>query len=507
MSQSRLQEAAVLAQGAAPEQARPIIAALLAANPEDSDALTLLGIVEQRGGHHDAALAAFGKARRLDPHNPARLGNHALALKRCGEIDAAIATLEAALALRPGAVVTMTNLAACLIEAGREAEAEPLLREGLAAQPQHADAWSNLGIVLARSGDAAGAIAAYDRALALRPGHLETRLNLIDAVASQDPARAADLARAILAVHPGHPRAANQLGLLLEQAGDRAGARKVFEAALDRGGLNHPVGINLTRLYIETGEPRLALDLADRLLAALPGITTPLALKCAALVRADALEELDALLALDRFVTVTDLDAMPGFASLDAFHDALSEELAAHPSLCFEPEGLVTRGGRQSDDLAGATTPALAALGESARKAIAAYIAAMPDGDHPFARARPAAWSLTLWGTILAPGGEVGAHIHAPNWLSGVYYPALPEAVSDGREGGLALGLLPAALGGGGLRRVVPPQVGRMVLFPSWLWHGTLPFSGPGPRLSLAFDCVPAGIGRAHRLRKTPGQP
>ena len=506
MLQSRLHEAASLVQGASPERARPLITALLAADPADGDALTLLGVLEQRAGHYDAALVAFAKARMLDPHNPARLSNHALALKRCGQIDAAIAALEAALLLRPGAAVTMTNLAACLIEAGRNDAAETLLDKAIAAQPDHADAWSNKGIVHARAGDTGAAIAAYERALALRPGHLETRLNLIDAMAELDPGRAAALAEAILARHPDHPRAANQLGLLLEKAGDKAAARRTYERALDRSGLNHPVGINLTRLYLEIGEPRLALALADRLMAALPGITTPLALKCAALVRAGAIADLDALLALDRFVTITDLTGMAGFDSLHAFHGALRDELASHPSLCFEPAGLVTRGGQQSDDLAAAQSPALAALARTARNAIADYIAGLEGDEHPFVQARPGNWSLTLWGTILDPGGEVAAHIHAPNWLSGVYYPSLPEAVSDGQEGGLALGILPDALGGDGMRRVVSPRPGRLVLFPSWLWHGTLPFAGPGPRLSLAFDCVPAGIGRAHRLKKAPGQ-
>jgi len=29
------------------------------------------------------------------------------------------------------------------------------------------------------------------------------------------------------------------------------------------------------------------------------------------------------------------------------------------------------------------------------------------------------------------------------------------------------------------------------VLFPSYFWHGTLPFSSVQPRLTVAFDAVP----------------
>jgi hypothetical protein len=39
---------------------------------------------------------------------------------------------------------------------------------------------------------------------------------------------------------------------------------------------------------------------------------------------------------------------------------------------------------------------------------------------------------------------------------------------------------------------VLKPEPGLLVLFPSWLWHGTRPFHGNGTRLTIAFDLVPA---------------
>ena len=32
----------------------------------------------------------------------------------------------------------------------------------------------------------------------------------------------------------------------------------------------------------------------------------------------------------------------------------------------------------------------------------------------------------------------------------------------------------------------------RLVLFPSYMWHGTVPFAGDEPRLTVAFDLVRA---------------
>jgi predicted 2-oxoglutarate/Fe(II)-dependent dioxygenase YbiX len=36
---------------------------------------------------------------------------------------------------------------------------------------------------------------------------------------------------------------------------------------------------------------------------------------------------------------------------------------------------------------------------------------------------------------------------------------------------------------------MVEPKVGRLVLFPSFLWHGTRPFPR-GERMTIAFDTV-----------------
>jgi Flp pilus assembly protein TadD len=497
-----LHEAARLAQGPDPAAARPLVARLLAADGNDADALTIAGIVAQRTGDAAAALDHFARARATDPDNPARIGNHATALKQAGRFDEAIAAFQHALALRPGAAVTLANLGSCLIAAERAGEAEAPLRAAIAAKPGHAEAWNNLGIALARTGRGDAADAAYLQALALRPGYAEAALNrvdLLDRLGRTSEAEA--LAEKMLRSMPGHPRASNQLAAIRERQGDLPGAIALYRDALDRGGLNHPIGINLAMTLLRSGYAAGANELCDRLLADLPSVTTPLALKCSALERLGDRAALSELMALERFVRVIDVTGVPGFADLDTFHVALEAELAAHPSLTFEPEGLVTRAGRQSGELAEADTRAIAALAKLAREALTDHHAALSGDDHPWLAARPDRWSLTLWGTILTPGGAVEPHIHAPNWLSGVYYPRFPAAMSEAREGWFAIGALPERLGGCGTLDLREPRPGRMILFPSYLWHATLPFGGTEDRISFAFDLVPEGIGRPHRLR------
>jgi hypothetical protein len=42
---------------------------------------------------------------------------------------------------------------------------------------------------------------------------------------------------------------------------------------------------------------------------------------------------------------------------------------------------------------------------------------------------------------------------------------------------------------------MVRPEVGMLVLFPSYFWHGTVPISGNQTRLTVAFDAVPGRPG------------
>ncbi|NBX39937.1 MAG: hypothetical protein EBR15_00615, partial [Gammaproteobacteria bacterium] len=34
-------------------------------------------------------------------------------------------------------------------------------------------------------------------------------------------------------------------------------------------------------------------------------------------------------------------------------------------------------------------------------------------------------------------------------------------------------------------RRIVTPKLGQLVIFPSYFWHGTLPFEDDAPRLTM----------------------
>jgi hypothetical protein len=79
-------------------------------------------------------------------------------------------------------------------------------------------------------------------------------------------------------------------------------------------------------------------------------------------------------------------------------------------------------------------------------------------------------------------------------WISSCYYVAVPKAVEDtqARQGWIKFGepSFPLPLKDA-IRRAIQPRPGRLVLFPSYMWHGTIPFHDAQPRTTIAFDVIP----------------
>jgi hypothetical protein len=121
------------------------------------------------------------------------------------------------------------------------------------------------------------------------------------------------------------------------------------------------------------------------------------------------------------------------------------------------------------------------------------------DPAHPFlARNSGRAAFLGSWSVRLRSGGFHVGHIHNQGWLSSALYVELPAGMAAAEAGTASPGALQFGVPNSQFnvdvtpRRIEPPQVGRLVLFPSYFWHGTLPFEGDAHRLTVAFDMAPA---------------
>ena len=116
-----------------------------------------------------------------------------------------------------------------------------------------------------------------------------------------------------------------------------------------------------------------------------------------------------------------------------------------------------------------------------------------PDPNHPWSGRKTGNYKLTgCWSVKLKANGFHVNHLHPAGWISSAYYVSLPKVVSDaeGQQGWIKFGEPRWPTPGCTVEKVVQPKAGRLVLFPSYMWHGTIPFS-EGERMTAPFDAVP----------------
>ncbi len=114
-----------------------------------------------------------------------------------------------------------------------------------------------------------------------------------------------------------------------------------------------------------------------------------------------------------------------------------------------------------------------------------------PDPQHPLLSVPRGELLIEgSWSVRLARHGYNVPHTHAMGWLSTAFYVALPqpEQMGAATAGHIAFGQAPAELN---LPlepySTIEPSPGRLAIFPSTMWHSTVPFDD-GERLVIAFD-------------------
>ncbi len=105
----------------------------------------------------------------------------------------------------------------------------------------------------------------------------------------------------------------------------------------------------------------------------------------------------------------------------------------------------------------------------------------------------PKKYMLYGWIIVINTGGSLSGHMHKEGWLSGSLYLEKPKR-NNKDDGDIIFSLHGSNYPTDAKvfeTRVVNIERGDMVLFPSSLFHATIPFESSQKRITLAFDIIP----------------
>ena len=447
------------------------------------------------------AEAVLRQALALNPRDPRQVAalehNLAVSLKMQKRHADALLLFESARAKVPGMPLLDYNTANTLQEVGRLEEAVELYRRAVARDPLNIQAHRELNTLLYRLGDDENFLKSYDEVAAFYPDAGFASLdkgNYLYLKGKYDEAgeafeRAARLLPYNVMPHDG-------LGLILAEKGEFEAAIGEHEIAVAMEPENAHAWRNFSQTLLRAGDAKAARTAAERALAIEANNQGALAVWGLALrILGDAREE--EFNDVDNLVRAYEIEPPAGYGDVGSFNRDLNSYLdRIHKDRREHIDQTLRSGTQTPDKLFGAGHAPVEQLRASIDKAVADYIARLKqDETHPLLKRRRAQFGYTdSWSSRLRDGGFHTNHVHPRGWISSAYYVALPEAVNDAerQEGWLKFGEPNFDCGiKNVVRRTVQPRVGTLVLFPSYMWHGTIPFRSNQSRTTIAFDVVP----------------
>ena len=444
---------------------------------------------------HQAALAIIDELLKVQPSDEGARFDRAVALRKLKRRSEAFAEVESL--IRDGVeTAALMHLAALLhVDLGEVAEAEAWLVRGVAAYPTHGALARELAHLLwMRGGSLDEAAGVLRRAIALEPKDVELNLALADLLSRAGKfADAESVVRMALSAGAPMEKVVKALAAALDEQGRSHEAADLMRAAMSTNS-NADARSVLAHSLMRDGEAAEALHHIRLALSQAP--KDQLWWSYFAIAQRQLGDPSFArLYDMERFVHPVDITPPPPFGDPVAFNAVLAERLDRLHVLEQHPLGQTLRNGTQTPrDLTEVEDDVIQAFLASVRAAVSAFAVSLPhDPTHPFLNRNPKGVEFSgSWSVRLKPGGNHFNHVHPMGWISSAYYVRLPKREPDDppHAGWIKFGEPRLPIPGCTPLKWVEPKVGRLVLFPSYMWHGTEPFFRDD-RLTCAFDFVP----------------
>jgi tetratricopeptide (TPR) repeat protein len=522
------------------EQAEQAYLRALNLAPQQADTWLNAGLLALRQQLPELAKERLQKAQQCRPDDARSYAPLAQALAQLQQVPEALQTLDQALTRWPGQAQLLWQKAQLLRDQQQAGAAAEIIRQMLIVSPHQADLHFMAGCLQHDLGQDQQAEAALLQAITQDPLHIGAHEALNQLYWEQQ-----NLSNFLQLTHQTLTKQPDALGLryclvtLLIQTGDNTAATELLEAGIALHGrlpdLLHALGVQAAK----AGQIEQAAALTAE---ALQQQQMPPAFRVRAFIDAanyairlqrldDAIEWLeqarrlspldqeiwaylgtcwrlqgnDKTQWLNNYAALIDarpLPTPPGYQNLAEFLAVLNPVIRRLHTSTRQPLDQSVRGGTQTlGRLLAEPNPVIQQFRVALEQRIEEYLQRLPqDPNHPLLSRNSGKFRFSgSWSVRLADQGFHSNHVHPQGWLSACTYLELPDCIRPDdplRQGWLKLGETSLLLGDNEeVAQAICPAPGLVVLFPSFVWHGTYPFhtsSGQDFRMTAPCDIMPA---------------
>jgi Flp pilus assembly protein TadD len=476
-------------------EAEVVCRELLTADANNAEAWVLLGLTLSNLQRLPESEAAYRRAITLDPQNPIAHHNLGAVLSQMDRPEAAFQALESAGTLGQEGYELAFNRGRALLDLNEVEAAEQEFERAAAIKPASVDAHLQLARVRYMLGDPK-----FARSLATAAGANRDDVDL-QRLFAEVLWRAGNMSGAeavlqdLVTRRLGGAQVLCTLACVLHEAGRLKEAEGFAMEAASAAPSDPVIFETLVSILLSRGRPEDAMPFIKAHRAVSPDSQAWVAYEATA-ARLLGNELYPHLYDYDRLIRVFDLEAPKGWSSMEELNAALIKTLGERHRLRSHPLDQSLRNGTQTArSLLAETDPAIKAILAAFEDPIREYRHQIgTDRAHPLSARNSGQSRFTgAWSVRLRRCGYHVNHFHPDGWISSAYYVDVPPEATDreARSGWIKFGEPRYEVPGAVAERFIQPRPGRLVLFPSYMWHGTNAIQGDAPRLTIAFDVKP----------------
>ena len=484
------------------------------------EALTNLGLVLKEMGNYKGAMEAYDKAIKINPNYSLALVNKGILLQERSMLHEAIDIYEKVAQLSPKNVDVLNNMGVALTALGNSEKAIKTFKKAIKIRPDLADIHNNMGNALKDQGRTEEALQAYKEALKVRSNFSLAHLNIGNIhLEKQLFGQAVKAYNKAVKINPNYTEAHFYMGNALKESGKLKEALTAYQEALritpDYKGVLYNLGVT----YKELGKFKDATDCFDKLDTA----------NTAALALESIYGNGDYIKFNQRLKFIAEREpanirvaAMSAFAShqlgqddiypfckdpmkyikfshlknhvinFDKFILAIREEMDQITAE-WEPRSKSTKGGFQtSNEIFANPGKNMKILEGIIKNELQSFFEINKGNENFIFKNWPDEINLAAWYVKILQSGHQQSHIHPAGWVSGVLYlktvndPEQDEGAIEFSLHGHKYPVMKSDIP----KRTYQPCDGDLVLFPSSLFHSTVPVLKDAERCVIAFDLL-----------------